>query len=88
MKNCPIILGEMKTNTFYKNLKLKIRRFIDWFKKERSKIDRMGENVTKSMQNNGAWPTGAKRRNWPMPYSPFDRSPNTRSKRIFSSKKN
>ncbi|MHA1111334.1 MAG: hypothetical protein ACTSRE_09545 [Promethearchaeota archaeon] len=77
----------MKTYTFFQKLKLKIHRFIERLKFDRSKIDRMGENVTMSMKNNGAWVTGAKRRNSPIPYPPFDRSPNTRSKRGISLKK-
>ena len=87
MKNCPINLGEMKKKTFFHKLRQKIRSFIEHFKKERSKIDHMGENVTRSMKNNGAWATGAKRRNSPIPYPPFDRSPNTKSRRMFTMNK-
>ena len=73
----------MKTYTFFHNLKLRIRRLIERLKEERSKIDGMGEKVTKSIKEMSEWGNGAKRQNWPGAYPPFDRSPNARSKKIY-----
>lgn len=73
----------MKKYMFFHNLKMKIRGSIERFKKDRLKIDNMGEKVTRSMKKNMNWLTGEKMQRIPGPYSPFDRSPNIRSKKIF-----